>query len=178
MLIGFAAGPSQEDLLHVQQALKEKGGPAIPQNFKQTAEPFSPTSGRKRGNMPRVDLQNPQTLAIMELLGLRYGCPGCLQLHKVQLQAWNAGTVHSADVRSLDTSSAVCWLLCAGRRSRRMFIITRIMPHVSITHYTDYLNVYCWTCRDLCSYNLDSRTDDSQRAAMFATQQQGEGEEP
>lgn len=69
----FSTGPSPEDLAFVQQALQKQGGPTIPPSaFAQTAPPYDPQLHRgKRGNMPRVDLQNPQTLGLMQLLGLR-----------------------------------------------------------------------------------------------------------
>lgn len=65
------AGPSPADVAFVAEALRKQGGPTIPNNFVQTAPAYDPQSRAKRGNMPRVDLQNPQTLALLEMLGLR-----------------------------------------------------------------------------------------------------------
>jgi len=55
----------------VTEALQKRGGSTIPKNFAPTAPAYDPQSKAKRGNMPRVDLQNPQTLELLEMLGLR-----------------------------------------------------------------------------------------------------------
>lgn len=55
----------------MDSALQQCGGAAVPLNFVQTAPAYDPQSRAKRGNMPREDLRNPQTLALLEMLGLR-----------------------------------------------------------------------------------------------------------
>lgn len=66
------SGPSPADVAFVTEALQKRGGPTIPNNFVQTAPAYNPQSKAKRGNMPRVDLQNPQTIALLDMLGLRW----------------------------------------------------------------------------------------------------------
>lgn len=65
------AGASPEDIAFVTEALQKRGGNTIPQNFAPTAPAYDPQSKAKRGNMPREDLQNPQTLELLQMLGLR-----------------------------------------------------------------------------------------------------------
>ncbi len=49
-------------------------GSAIPDNFQQTAEAYNPSKSRGglHGTMPAVPARNPQTVALLELLGLPY----------------------------------------------------------------------------------------------------------
>jgi hypothetical protein len=63
----------------VQAALQQAGGPAIPHNFAMTAPPYDPASGQRRGNMPRMDLRNPQTEALLAMIGLQYDLDGAGQ---------------------------------------------------------------------------------------------------
>jgi hypothetical protein len=56
----------------VRAALAARGGAAIPANFVATALPYDPAAGARRGNMPRVDARNPQTEALLAMLGLRW----------------------------------------------------------------------------------------------------------
>jgi hypothetical protein len=65
------AGAAPADVAFVEEALQKAGGPTVPTNFVQTAPAYDPQSRAKRGNMPRVDLHNPQTTALLDMLGLR-----------------------------------------------------------------------------------------------------------
>jgi hypothetical protein len=47
------------------------GGPAVPDNFSPTAPAYDP-QGSRRGAMPPAPLRNPQTVALLALLGLDY----------------------------------------------------------------------------------------------------------
>ncbi|KAF8060563.1 DBR1 [Scenedesmus sp. PABB004] len=69
---GGRAGPAPEDVAHVERLLSERGSAAIPHNFAPTAPAFDPVAGRVRGAMPRSDLRNPQTVALLDWLGLPY----------------------------------------------------------------------------------------------------------
>lgn len=51
-------------------ALEAAGGAAIPQNFSITAPPYDPRAGRRRGSMPQALHPNPQTQALLRLIGL------------------------------------------------------------------------------------------------------------
>lgn len=65
-------GPSAEDVAFVAEALQKRGGSTIPNNFAPTAPAYNPQSSARRGNMPQADLRNPQTVALLEMLGLRW----------------------------------------------------------------------------------------------------------
>lgn len=75
------------------EALQKRGRSTIPTNFVATAPAYNPQSGARRGNMPQADLQNPQTVALLEMLGLRWGsglgpCPGsCLCVLSIERRA-------------------------------------------------------------------------------------------
>lgn len=71
MYAAVLAGPAPADVAFVAEALQKAGSSTIPTNFVQTALAYDPQSRAKRGNMPRVDLQNPQTTALLNMLGLR-----------------------------------------------------------------------------------------------------------
>lgn len=64
-------GISEDDVQFVSDAL-DRHGRKIPNNFEQTAQPFTPHGGRERGSMPRSDSRNPQTENFLEMLGLPY----------------------------------------------------------------------------------------------------------
>ncbi|PNW87402.1 hypothetical protein CHLRE_02g146950v5 [Chlamydomonas reinhardtii] len=66
------SGPRPADLEYVQQALAARGGATIPHNFTVTAPPYDPAAGQRKGRMPQRHERNPQTVALMELLGLPY----------------------------------------------------------------------------------------------------------
>eukprot|EP00878_Enallax_costatus_P042528 GHUV01049917.1.p1 GENE.GHUV01049917.1~~GHUV01049917.1.p1 ORF type:complete len:404 (+),score=111.54 GHUV01049917.1:504-1715(+) len=74
---GGRTGPKQYDIDFVDQLFKQRGTTAIPHNFAMTAPPYDPSQGRRRGNMPRTDLRNPQTEALLQMLGLRWCCSWC-----------------------------------------------------------------------------------------------------
>ncbi|WIA35356.1 hypothetical protein OEZ86_003807 [Tetradesmus obliquus] len=65
-------GPKPEDVAFVEQLLQQRGSSSIPNNFAPTAPAYNPAAGRARGNMPRADLRNPQTEALLEMLQLPY----------------------------------------------------------------------------------------------------------
>lgn len=56
----------------MRAALDAAGGDAIPHNFVPTAPAYDPRSGQRRGSMPRSSPRNPQTMAILQLLGVEY----------------------------------------------------------------------------------------------------------
>jgi hypothetical protein len=65
-------GPKPADVAFVEQLLQQRGSSSIPHNFEATAPAYDPAAGRSRGNMPRSDLRNPQTEALLQMLGLPY----------------------------------------------------------------------------------------------------------
>ena len=69
-------GPLQADLDFVQQQLAANGA-AVPDNFSPTA-PSQAQLGRKRGQMPTDIPRNPQTLALMGLIGREYNLDGAV----------------------------------------------------------------------------------------------------
>ncbi|KAF6255577.1 lariat debranching enzyme, C-terminal domain-containing protein [Scenedesmus sp. NREL 46B-D3] len=66
------SGPKPADLAFVQQLLQQRGSSSIPANFAPTAPAYDPAAGRKRGNMPSSSFRNPQTEALLSMLGLPY----------------------------------------------------------------------------------------------------------
>lgn len=52
------AGPSEEDVQYVRQALEARGGPQVPHNFEQTAPGHD--GSVRRGAMPQSSPRNPQ----------------------------------------------------------------------------------------------------------------------
>ncbi|GLC41533.1 hypothetical protein PLESTB_001000700 [Pleodorina starrii] len=66
------AGPRPEDVEFVRQVLAARGTSRVPDNFAVTAEPYNPASGQRRGRMPQRHVRNPQTVALLEMLGLPY----------------------------------------------------------------------------------------------------------
>ncbi|KXZ49477.1 hypothetical protein GPECTOR_21g703 [Gonium pectorale] len=67
-------GPRPEDVQFVRRALAERGTSRIPDNFAATAAPYDPVAqaGQRKGRMPQRHERNPQTVALMEMLGLPY----------------------------------------------------------------------------------------------------------
>ena len=55
----------------MKDLLAARGGPTIPQNFAPTAPAYDP-AGPQRGRMPQRLLTNPQTVQLLEMLGLPY----------------------------------------------------------------------------------------------------------
>eukprot|EP00192_Tetraselmis_astigmatica_P005189 CAMPEP_0117670614 /NCGR_PEP_ID=MMETSP0804-20121206/12866_1 /TAXON_ID=1074897 /ORGANISM="Tetraselmis astigmatica, Strain CCMP880" /LENGTH=454 /DNA_ID=CAMNT_0005478963 /DNA_START=166 /DNA_END=1526 /DNA_ORIENTATION=+ len=69
-------GQLQGHLEFTRRLLTEKGA-AIPENFCQTAPPVPPGSPAMRGHMPSKAWKNPQTVQLLEMLGLDYNlAPG------------------------------------------------------------------------------------------------------
>ena len=64
------SGPSAESLSRAQSALAARGGTSIPENFVRTAP--TPQPGSKKGVLPQEAVRNPQTEAILQMLGLPY----------------------------------------------------------------------------------------------------------
>ncbi len=60
-------GPTQEDKAFVDAAL-HSAGTTVPLNFTPTAPDAGPTPPR-RGRMPRTNPRNPQTEALLQLIG-------------------------------------------------------------------------------------------------------------
>eukprot|EP00955_Chlamydomonas_euryale_P116253 366406-Chlamydomonas_euryale.AAC.16 len=75
---GLRAGPDAADVAAVRSALGARGGAAIPLNFEPTAPAYTapPNPGFKvappRGRMPTTAVRNPQTVALLSMLGLQY----------------------------------------------------------------------------------------------------------
>ncbi|GIL81793.1 hypothetical protein Vretimale_1395 [Volvox reticuliferus] len=69
---GQRSGPRPEDLEFVQQTLAARGTSRVPDNFVITAEPYNPALGQRQGRMPQRHQRNPQTVALLEMLGLPY----------------------------------------------------------------------------------------------------------
>jgi lariat debranching enzyme len=65
--------PTEAEVEAVRRLLAARGGPAVPPNFVQTAPPHDAAGGaHQRGRMPRGGARNPQTVALLEMLGLPY----------------------------------------------------------------------------------------------------------
>jgi len=62
---------TQEALAKVEEALARAGGARIPHNFEPTAAAYDPSSQQK-GRMPQTQTRNPQTVALLRMLGLPY----------------------------------------------------------------------------------------------------------
>jgi hypothetical protein len=67
-----SAGPKAEDVAYVKEVLEKRGIADIPSNFVATAPAYSPASGRKRGSIPSSIPRNPQTVELLDMLGLEY----------------------------------------------------------------------------------------------------------
>lgn len=67
---GFRDEVTDEGVAWVSEALQRAGGPRIPSNFQLTAPVHNPQA--RRGTMPRRAYRNPQTEALLDLLGLPY----------------------------------------------------------------------------------------------------------
>ncbi|KAK9903387.1 hypothetical protein WJX75_004587 [Coccomyxa subellipsoidea] len=63
-------GPNLEDVQYVGEALAARGGPEVPHNFMPTAPGHD--GRQRRGVMPTHAVRNPQTVALLEMLGLPY----------------------------------------------------------------------------------------------------------
>ncbi|GAB4818925.1 hypothetical protein N2152v2_005971 [Parachlorella kessleri] len=64
---------TQAQLEDIRQRLQQQGGPRVPDNFVPTAPAYDPANPRmQRGSMPTELPRNPQTVALLDLLGLSY----------------------------------------------------------------------------------------------------------
>ncbi|GFR48380.1 hypothetical protein Agub_g10272, partial [Astrephomene gubernaculifera] len=68
------SGPRPEDVEFVRQVFAARGSTRIPDNFTATAQPYDPQrqQGQRKGRMPQRHERNPQTVALLEMLGLPY----------------------------------------------------------------------------------------------------------
>ncbi|KAK9868315.1 hypothetical protein WJX84_007760 [Apatococcus fuscideae] len=69
---GQRLGPPLKDLDAIEDAFKGRGSCTIPHNFQPTAPCHDPQGGQRRGSMPKSLPRNPQTLALLAMLGLPY----------------------------------------------------------------------------------------------------------
>ncbi|GLI69873.1 hypothetical protein VaNZ11_014590 [Volvox africanus] len=69
---GLRSGPQPEDVVFVRQTLAARGTSRVPDNFVVTAESYNPALGQRHGRMPQRHQRNPQTVALMDMLGLPY----------------------------------------------------------------------------------------------------------
>ena len=67
-----AAPVSPVDLADVRRRLEQRGGARVPDNFVATVHAYDPAAPPQQGRMPRRATRNPQTEALMQLLGLPY----------------------------------------------------------------------------------------------------------
>mmetsp|Transcript_4438 Transcript_4438/g.12800 ORF Transcript_4438/g.12800 Transcript_4438/m.12800 type:complete len:740 (-) Transcript_4438:2240-4459(-) len=70
---GARNGASEADLAFVQSALAARGGTVIPDNFVRTAKAYDPKDpAMQRGRMPQSSPRNPQSEALLQLIGVPY----------------------------------------------------------------------------------------------------------
>ena len=98
----YRGGPAPEDLGFVRQVLAARPeGSRVPDNFAVTARPFDPARDRGPGSMPQQPLRSPQTIALLQMLGLEYtldGAAGAGAPLGIGKQAVLVGSVPRADL--------------------------------------------------------------------------------